>query len=161
MKNNTILTFTSWFHTVSRKIYNPEAFLNFKQDNNSLYVRARYGQSTPSGSKLPIKFIHIFNIFTLFFSKLQVLRLSKGRSKGRLQKKKSKTWDIVPSSDTPSPPSELGTSLCEIFLTGFLRLVYVPLCLIQRDLLSKAILIKITLLSQVVKKIISYKYNPM
>ena len=61
----------------------------------------------------------------------------------------------------PPPPSELKTSFCEIFLTGFLSLVYVPLWLIQRDLMSKAILIKITLLSQVVKKIISYKYNPM
>ena len=69
---------------------------------------------------------------------------------GKASKKKAQTWDIVPSSGTPSPPSELGTSLCEIFLTGFLRLVNVPLCLIQRDLLLKAILIKIELLSQVV-----------
>ena len=77
-------------------------------------------------------------------------------------KKKVQNLGHCPKFEYPlPPPSELGTSLCEIFLTGFLSLVYVPLCLIQRDLLSKAILIKITLLSQVVKKIISYKYIPM
>ena len=41
---------------------------------------------------------------------------------GKASKKiKAQTWDIVPSSATPSPPSELGTSLSEILLTVFLK----------------------------------------
>ena len=39
------------------------------------------------------------------------------------KKKMAQTWDIVPSSATPSPPSELGTSLSEILLTVFLKFV--------------------------------------
>ena len=39
------------------------------------------------------------------------------------KKKKVQTWDIVPSSATPSPPSELGTSLSEILLTVFFKFV--------------------------------------
>ena len=42
---------------------------------------------------------------------------------GKASKKKAQTWDIVPSSATPSPPSELGTSLSEILLTVFLKFV--------------------------------------
>ena len=83
-------------------------------------------------------------------SDLDFEMLKETDTKGRLQKKKGTNLGHCPKFGYPLPPSELGTSLCEIFLTGFLRLVNVPLCLIQRDLLLKAILIKIELLSQVV-----------
>ena len=46
VKNKAFLALTCWFHTVSRKIYNPEAFLNMDWDNDSFYVRARYGHLT-------------------------------------------------------------------------------------------------------------------